>query len=246
MEISILQWNIWYKEDIRNIAAFLLANPADIICLQELTRGYQQIESDTIEYIAKRLGYHYHFQEIPFDDNRWTQANCIFSKFPIVAKDYRWINEPTGTGHYDDEYRAYIEATMKVDDKELTIGTTHMSYTNGFVGSVRKEQETDKLLDIISSKKQCYIFTGDLNAAPDSNTVSRISKVLNSVGPDIIEKTWTTKPFSYDGFVENGLNWRLDYIFASNDIQIASSEVLETDFSDHLPILAQLRIGDST
>lgn len=245
MEISILQWNVWYKEDIRNIAKFLLANPADIICLQELTRGYQQIESDTIEYIAKSLGYHYHFQEIPFDDDRWTQANGIFSRFPIIDKESRWINEPTGTGHYDDEYRAYIEVTVTIDGRELTVGTTHMSYTNGFVGSARKEQEADKLLDIVSNKKQSYIFTGDLNSAPDSNTVSRISKVLNNVGPDIIEKTWTTKPFTYDGFIENDLNWRLDYIFTSNDIQLVSSNVLKTDFSDHLPILAQLRIVDS-
>ena len=243
MEISILQWNIWYKEDIRNIAKFLLANPADIICLQELSRGYQQEESDTIKYIAERLGFYYHFQEIPFEDDRWTQANGIFSRFPIVAKDSRWINEPTGTGHYDDEYRAYIEVTINVDSQELTFGTTHMSYTNGFVGSVRKEQETNKLLDIIRSKKQSYIFTGDLNAAPDSNTVSRISKVLSNVGPDIIEKTWTTKPFSYDGFIENDLNWRLDYIFASNDIQIVSSKVLETNFSDHLPVYAQFRVA---
>lgn len=243
MEISILQWNVWYKEDIRNIAKFLLANPADIICLQELTRGYQHQESDTIKYIAKRLGYYYHFQEIPFDDDRWTQANGIFSRFPIVIKDSLWINEPTGTGHYDDEYRAYIEVTIKVDDRELTVGTTHMSYTNGFIGSVRKEQEADKVLNIVSNKKLNYIFTGDLNAAPDSNTVCKISKVLNNVGPDIIENTWTTKPFSYDGFVENNLNWRLDYIFASNDIQIVSSKVLETNFSDHLPVLAHLRLA---
>lgn len=37
MKLSVLQWNVWYKEDIRNIAKFLREHPADVICLQELT-----------------------------------------------------------------------------------------------------------------------------------------------------------------------------------------------------------------
>jgi endonuclease/exonuclease/phosphatase family metal-dependent hydrolase len=34
----------------------------------------------------------------------------------------------------------------------------------------------------------------------------------------------------------------LDYIFASKDIKVASSEIVNTDYSDHLPILVELEI----
>lgn len=40
--IKILQWDVWYLEDIKNIAAFLKENKADIICLQELTIDFDK------------------------------------------------------------------------------------------------------------------------------------------------------------------------------------------------------------
>lgn len=237
--LTILQWNIWYKEDIRNIAAFLKAHPADIICLQELTRGYQKVESDTIAYIAKVLGYDYHFQEMP-GESSWTQANAIFSKFPIVAKRSEWINEPTGAGGYDDEYRCYIEVNVDVNGKELTIGTTHMSYTHGFQPTARKTGEAERLAKLLSRHKRNFIFTGDLNAAPDSPTVRSISKILRNASPTAAQNTWTTKPFSYDGFEETELSWQLDYVFTTDDIRIINTEVLKTEFSDHLPVRARI------
>lgn len=243
MQISVLQWNVWYKEDIRNIASFLAAHPAGVICLQELTLGYQQHEPDTIAYIAQQLGYHSHYQAITHEGTPWKQANGIFSRFPIVATDSKWINEPTGTGHYDDQYRAYIEARIAVGGKELTIATTHMSYTNAFVNTSRKEQEAEKLARILKTKKRNFIFTGDLNAAPNSPTVQAVADLLKNIGPDFEENTWTTKPFAYDGFEEAELRWRLDYMFATNDIQAVAAKVINTDFSDHLPIIAHLNVS---
>jgi endonuclease/exonuclease/phosphatase family metal-dependent hydrolase len=242
MKVSILQWNIWYKEDIHNIVKFLQKNPADIICLQELTRNYHTTEPETIQYIAKSLGYNYHFQEIVLDDERWTQANGIFTRFPITSGRSQWINEPIGSGSYDDEYRAYIEVTIEAEGKKLEVGTTHMSYTRGFENNPCKEQETDKLASIVADKKRNFILTGDFNASPDSPTIQKISDKLKNIGPSMTENSWTTKPFSYDGFEESGLNWRLDYIFSTPDIKAVTAEILKTEYSDHLPVFARLEL----
>lgn len=242
MQISILQWNIWYKEDICSIAKFLLEHPADIICLQELTIQDTPEIGHTPDYIAKQLGYHHFYKEIDLGEGKINIANGIFSRYPIVDTKWEWINTATGTGHYDDEYRAYIEATLDIDRKKMTVATTHMSYTNAFVSTPRKEQEADKLTAILEAKQRNFVFTGDLNAPPDATTINKVSRCLSNVGPDLTEKTWTTKPFSYDGFEETKLNWRLDYIFATPDIKTASAEVLRTDYSDHLPVLAQIEL----
>jgi len=244
MQISVLQWNIWYKEDIRNTAKFLLKHPADVICLQELTVQDLPEVGHTPDYIAKQLGYHHFYKEIDVDeDKKINIANGIFSRYPIINTKWQWINTATGTSHYDDEYRAYIEATLDVNGHELTVATTHMSYTNAFESTSRKEQEADKLAAILEPKKQNFVFTGDFNAPPEATTINKISKLLKNVGPDYAEKTWTTKPFSYDGFEETELNWRLDYIFASWDIKTVSAEVLNTEYSDHLPVLAQIELS---
>ncbi|HEV2402643.1 MAG TPA: endonuclease/exonuclease/phosphatase family protein [Candidatus Saccharimonadales bacterium] len=244
MTLSILQWNIWYREGIRNIAKFLKAHPTDVVCLQELTiQGIPEI-GHTPDYIAKELGYNHYYKQIDLGEGKIDIANGIFSKHPIVSTRFVWINEPQANGvGYDDEYRAYVEAVLDVNGKKITIGTVHMSYTdNGFATTPRKEQEADKLVAALQTNVNNFIFTGDLNATPDSPTIQKVSSVLENVGPDLAQKTWTTKPFSYNGFEEDKLNWRLDYIFASSDIKAVDAKILQTEYSDHLPVWAEVEV----
>lgn len=242
MILSILQWNIWYKEPIENISRFLKENPADVICLQELTIRGSEGPAHAPNYIAEQLGYHHYFQEIDLGDDKIKLANGIFSRYPIIASKTHWINEPTGTGHYDDEWRAYIEVTLQMEDAQITVGTTHMSYTNAFASTPRKTQETAKLADILKTKHEKFVITGDFNAAPGSPTINAVNGILENIGPDFSQNTWTTKPFSYDGFEETELNWRLDYIFATQDVKTISAKVLHTEYSDHLPVWAEVQI----
>lgn len=243
MEISVLQWNIWYKEKIEDIATFLMSNKADVICLQELSiDSPEQSVKNAVTYIAKQLGYEYAHQEIAFENDDMKLANAIFSKYPINDSRTTWINEPTGTGHYDDEYRAYVEVDLDINGKPLCVGTVHMSYTNAFQPTPRKLEESYKLIDLITKKTKNYILTGDFNAEPKSDVMKQIDDRLVNAGPDYTGKTWTTKPFSYDGFEATDLNWRLDYIFTTPDIVSNSAEILKTDLSDHLPIFASFRL----
>lgn len=246
MTLTLLQWNIWYKEDIHHIAEFLKHNPADIICLQELTVGSpDQVIKNTPEFIARSLGYNYFHKEIPIEDTDGTKmmfVNGVFSKFPIISSRFVWINEPAGSGGYSDEFRAYIEAAVDVNGTKLTVGTTHMSYTHKFEPSEGKKAEADMLLTEIKKHNSNYIFTGDLNALPDSYTISSLSEILQNAGPKMTQKTWTTKPFSYNGFEANSIDWRLDYIFATKDLSVAKSEIIRTDYSDHLPIRVEFEI----
>lgn len=245
MIISVLQWNILFTEDIHGIAAFLKAHPADIICLQELTIDYPtQRVKDTPRFIAQQLGYNYFAKDIPLkktDGQIMNLGNGIFSRFPIVSTRLAWINE-TGQGGSDDERRAYLEVTLKIPGGEVTVATTHLSFIPYFKNTPRKEREAGDLMTETTRHKTHFIFTGDLNATPDSSIVQAISRHLKNAGPEFGQKTWTTKPFSYMGFEETKRNWRLDYVLITKDIQVVSAEILETNYSDHLPILAKLEI----
>lgn len=245
MTITVLQWNVWVQEDIQNIANFLKQQKVDVMCLQELTSNYpKQHVRDTPAFISEQLGYNYYYKNLPIksvDGEKIMLASGIFSRFPIIRSRYTLTNRPESSD--DGEYRAYVEATITVDDKEINIGTSLMSYTHGFETTPNKVQETQHLLQELNKHKVHYVFTGDLNAAPDSPTAQSINKILRNAGPRFAEKTWTTKPFSHEGFEETKLNWRLDYIFVSKDIQTVSSEVLQTEYSDHLPVLVKLEMN---
>lgn len=239
MTISVLQWNIWYKEPIENIAAFLLETKADIICLQEAMHNYpEQSTANSTKYLAEKLGYNYYEKAIEIEGKDWLQGNALLTRFPITKQRSVWINEPTGVGGYDDEHRAYVETVVDVHGKPFTVATVHMSYTKDFEITIRKRAETDRLLNLVKHQGDNYVLTGDLNALPDSYTVRQLEKRLKNAGPDYGQNTWTTKPFSYEGLVVTELEWRIDYIFANKKMKVKSASVLNTDYSDHLPVLA--------
>lgn len=239
MKLSVLQWNVWYQEDIRNIAACLQDLRPDVICLQELSNGYQrQAVQDGPDFIARELGYQAFVKDIPLDQPDGTVfhlANGIFSRYEIKQSSSTWINQPSGNGGYDDERRAYLQVQLRLDGDPVTVATTHMSYTHGFTETNRKRAETDVLTAELAKQKSRFIFTGDLNATESSYTIRQVSRLLKDVGAKA--NTWTTKPFSYNGFEENDLKWRLDYVFATPDLPVVTSEVMPTEYSDHLPVL---------
>jgi endonuclease/exonuclease/phosphatase family metal-dependent hydrolase len=240
--LTFLQWNILYTEKPSNIIQLLKELQPDIIALQELTSGFDIHGGEDIpKSIANSLGYNYYAKLSTGSSNTSKEkfGSGIFTRFPVINQDFKWINEynPSVAQGYDNEYKAYVEITVKIDDQVLTVGTTHMSYTHRFINYPRKRQEADRLVKILESKKDSYIFSGDLNSRPGSYTIKSIGRRLKHAGPKYEDKTWTTKPFSYRGFEETDLNWRLDYVFTSKDIKVISAEVVDTPYSDHLPIL---------
>lgn len=228
--IKLLQWNIWNNEDIDNIVKELKRIDADIVCIQELA-----IKDDNDIKIRKlkEVYPHIYYEKADTFLDGYSQCNAILSKYPLYDKNYTYVQKPTDNKNdYSKEGRVYIEAKVKINEKELTMGTTHLSYTDRFIETEEKDKEVTNLINCI--KKDNYILTGDFNTYRTSKYIKWIEKIL--VNNDT-SNTWTTKPFSYNGFKETELSWKLDYIFTSKDIKVKETKVVDTKYSDHLPIL---------
>ena len=243
--IKILQWNCWIFEKKENVLKLIQDVTPDIACLQELTIGSTfQNKANVIEFLSQELGmeqFHHVIPNLAASAGVGDLANGILSRFPIAQTNWAWIQEPQKGGNtYDDQYRLYVEAQLDIAGSPLTVGTTHTSYTHKFEGNEQSKIESDQLLSILDKEKEKFIFTGDLNSEPDSYLITEIQKHLFNLGPDKSEKTWTTKPFDYNGFTASTLDWRLDYMFGTSDIKVLDSKVVPTDFSDHLPLLVTI------
>lgn len=246
--MKFLQWNIWYKENADSIIKIINELEPDVVCLQELAINSYSNPSipDVTQYIGENTGLNYYFEEAQHwvgDDEMDALGNGVFSKYPIVRRFAKHVQKPTDDiTDYAHEGRIYVECDIEINGTVVTVGTAHLSYTHRFEITDEKKIEVDNLLEIVATKKQSYIFSGDLNSLPDSYTISELSKLLLDCGPAYSENTWTTKSFEHQGFKADTLDWRLDYIFATHDLKCTSSEIIDTDFSDHLPILATFEL----
>lgn len=241
--MKLLQWNIWYQEDIKNILKTIEGINPDIICLQELSINHPEFNRgiDTAKYLAEHLKFHYFFKEA-HDHPKNTFGNGIFSRFPIIESKSIFTKNPDRSAsddHFSVQGRAYLECAIDAVGKRLSVATTHVSYTHKFESTPAKEVETKNLVNILRGKKDRFIFTGDLNSLPGSPTIDAIQQHLKNAGPPLEQNTWTTKPFSYKGFNADGLKWRLDYCFTTPDIHVRSAQIIATPYSDHLPVLIE-------
>lgn len=246
MRIKLLQWNVLYKEDVDRIVQEIKRSQADIITAQEFIQ-HSKTNLDAAKYIADKLDFNYFYYAADTwsgREDRDSQGNAIFSRFPIVDAQHIHISPPKHNPlNASEEGRVYVEVTLDIEGKPLTVGTTHLSFTPYFKITDQRRGEADGLIEIIKNKKSNYVFGADLNAAPDSYIIKQFEKYLKNMGPDYDQKTFANQPFDYRGtFQSEGLEWRIDYLFATRDIEINSAKVMTTKYSDHLPILAEIKI----
>jgi endonuclease/exonuclease/phosphatase family metal-dependent hydrolase len=241
--IKILQWNVWYHEKYKNIIDFIKRTDADIVCAQELTtHGPANPNTDIPEEISKACNYDFYYcsSTVNFEGHEkdFEYGDGIFSRFPIKAKRHFKIQEKEDYG----EDRYYIEVDILVDGKLITIGTVHLLFSPFFEITKQRLDEAEKLFEVVKSKHEKFILTGDMNAKPDSEVIKKLEEMFIHADPNTDRPTWTTKPFSYQGFEANSRDWRLDYIFATEDINVVTNKIIDTQYSDHLPILTEIQL----
>lgn len=249
MIIKILQWNFLYKESPDNIIELIKKCQPDIVCGQELiTNSHNKKFPKEAEYIADKIAYSFFYHEAdtwsPPKYGKESQGNAIFSRYPINSKRFEYLYPAAhNPKNAMSEGRVYLEIKINFPNSKLVIGTTHLSFFPKFIVEQKRAMELNKLEFIIRKKRKNYLLTGDFNATPDSLIVKTILKYLKNAGPELNLATWTTKPFDYHGlFKANKLRWRLDYIFKTADLKVVSAKIINTDYSDHLPILISIDI----
>jgi endonuclease/exonuclease/phosphatase family metal-dependent hydrolase len=245
MKLSVLQWNVWYQEKADNILRFLQETDADILCLQELTQESFINPGCNLPKEIELLGYYSHYKVALNTVGKFNRqlGNGIFSKFPVVSSEV-FYTQHASDNLIDPEDRLCLTATLNVNSVHLTVGTVHLSWTHApeYRNLPSKKAETDRFCEFIKSYDQKFILTGDFNAPAGSYTIQVFDKLLKPAGPDYSQTTWTTKVRDL-GFIKfTDRLWRLDYVYATPDVKIVSSRILDTEYSDHLPILVELEI----
>jgi endonuclease/exonuclease/phosphatase family metal-dependent hydrolase len=234
-----------YSEDPAKIADFIRSVDPDIVCLQELTKGYMPQYPDVGAYIAERLGYqaYYDYGPMVLPTGEQTEMGMgIFSKLEL--QDTQKLVLQSGIieqGKVIADERFYLQAVITSSGQSITVGTTHLPFHPRFQTTPPKLAMAETILKF--NKGDNYILAGDFNTTPHTKAARAFRQSgLKNAGPALTQPTWTTKPFEIGPWSYEALRWRLDYVLYGGSLRTGRAEILPTDLSDHLPILVECSV----
>lgn len=211
--------------DMEALAQVIEASNADIIGLQEVSRGWVTYGSvDMIQWLSHRLNMPYAYG--PNEGQQW--GNAILSRYPIIS---------LGTGSLPPESlrlrRGYIVAEIDTGAKDLWVINTHLHHLEE--DSEIRQRQVPILLYAWNGAARTVIM-GDFNATPDSSEMALLANagfndVGGVIGPDPGYTYYSADPYQ-----------RIDYFWTTPDLVPTEYEVGQTTASDHLPLTAAITI----
>ena len=215
------------EEIINGFTNFIQKDLPDVVCLQERAKVDIPIYNEIFN------GYDIH-------PNKFI-GTCIYSKWPFVNK---------GNLAFDTQAHNATWADINIEGEVIRVYSIHLSsnkvtnLTDNIkeiwdesiyildkynVHAIKRIEQLQKILDHAEKSPYPVLITGDFNDMPQSYIYN------------MIDKKYT------DAFVEHGIFFgkthntrlpglRIDYAFASEDLEIHNYKVLDQEYSDHYPI----------
>ncbi|MCL6519987.1 MAG: endonuclease/exonuclease/phosphatase family protein [Armatimonadetes bacterium] len=210
---------------IRRVGDVLAHLRADVICLQEVDQHIARSWlANQPKLLGIRLDMHPVFQRNLRLDSGW-YGNCILVKPPVIHCRFHQL---PGGG----EPRGLLEVTTSLDGSEVTIFCTHLSTEE----PVRVEQAL-KVAEITRSVRRPKILCGDMNDVRGSKTLANLlsDPVLWDVALEFEQDHAAT--------LIGPIPSRIDFILADLRFKVESYYVVDSNASDHRPVVADLTLA---
>lgn len=262
--MKIISFNVGIKIDnSKEIGNFIKNQNVDIVAFQEIIRHFDESvfdmyksQKDIKEIIGENLPYSFFGPQWIADAMRKNgkmhrdfngfveQGNEIISKFPILnatnefyykhySLELEWANF-----HTEDHPRCVQVIELDVKGKNLQILNLHGLYSRDKLDSERTLNQCKYILEIAKRKQIPTIIVGDFNLFPETKSIGILNKEFKNLINEF--KIKSTRP-DFDDGTDKGDNV-VDYIFVNDKIKVNNFEVINTNISDHLPLLLDFDI----
>jgi endonuclease/exonuclease/phosphatase family metal-dependent hydrolase len=220
------------KLDLARIAAVINAQHPDLVGLQEVDRGVARTQRiDEIVEIARltRMNYDFAFN-LRYQGGQYGVA--ILSRAQITSIDHHLYQNTR-----EAERRGFIRAEVSVGGRTVNFVTTHLDYQY----DDGRLFEAQQLLAALKDVKSPLIVVGDFNDI----TAGRAYQLMRYQFDD----AWTENRAGDEGFSypADKPAKRIDYIFfrSTDRVRTKRAWIVETLASDHVPVVADLEVGNS-
>lgn len=264
--MKILSLNVaLFETNNAKLSKFLTDQKLDIICLQEVASSFSKtikedfLSKDCIDQATTKLKYSFfaptwevkdfhqkkfHQKEVfSFDFGGFLKSgNYIKSKFKILKKANIFFgNKNIKVTDWSTWPQIQSKAIQLVDlllpnSKKLRVLNYHGIWTKEKIGNKETLAACQKINELAIEVDFPSIIVGDFNLFPDTESMKVFKDFTSLVDQHNIQ---TTRPKSNElSHLKRNV---VDYIFVSKGVKINSFEVLDTDVSDHLPLILDFR-----
>lgn len=219
--------------DLELMAEEIEESGADIVGLQEVDNhwGERSDWQDQATLLADLLGMHVAFgANLDLDPGegqteRRQFGTAVMSRYPILSAENHLLTnieypeKPT-------EQRGLLHTVINVRGAHLDFYNTHLDHQR----AEQRISQVEEILDIVDSYPGTGILVGDLNAEPEVAEVQMLTE-----GP--FEDAFAGSDGDYTFPAEDPIK-RIDYLLATEAESISEAEVMSSEGSDHLPLIA--------
>jgi endonuclease/exonuclease/phosphatase family metal-dependent hydrolase len=202
LRLRVLSYNIHHGEgvdrkiDLPRIAEVIKSVSPDLVALQEVDRGVQRSKgSDEPQELAKLTGMH-----VVFGNNIRYQGgdygNAVLSRFPIKRQE----NHPLPS-FYDGEQRGVMEVEIeaRAAGQGVLFLATHLDYRPDDAERLASVKFINELA--ASRKGLPSLLAGDLNATPDSRTLSQLKTLWTCANEETLPTFPAAEPLRQIDFI---------------------------------------------
>ncbi len=254
MKLKVVSLNIWQGQAINEVCLFLEREKPDIVTLQEVYDGKDPalaLQFRSLDELKKRLGLAYHDFEAALIDNRQEgnipEGNAIFSRFPIVAREAIFFNDPFRTDYVDDisnnptQPHVLLHTVLKTPAGEVNAYSLHGTWDLDGDNFSEKRRQMSEAIIAATKGKANVILAGDTNAKPTNQAMLNVEQHLTSVFGHELTSTFNMRRKDNPGYATAAV----DMVFVSQDINIVTRVCPDVDISDHLPLVVTLEIQET-
>jgi len=245
--ITVLTWNTgrmgeFKKPEKNEVIQYLMAQDADVICLQEVD-VYKDAQFLTLPEVRQTLSKKYPYSYIDFSvyNKRHQYGTMVWAKYPLINKQ---------SIHYETQGNLSNRC-------DVVVGRDTLRLINNHLESYKLESEDLKDVDRIEAKwkraiplrnAQARVIRREIEASPypvivvgDFNSVALSFAYWHiSAG---LHDAWNETHYFWEWgatYEYKGIGLRIDYILCSDPLKPVACEVKETTGSDHKPVVATL------
>jgi len=219
--------NMAGERDLLYAASVINQVQPDFVTLNEVRCRTSDVPLSQAEELGRLTGYEPVFGKA-INISGGEYGNAFLTRRPLLEQSVIHIPDRKSTERTYFEHRSILRCVLDIGGQPVTVLSTHFG-----LAKVEQESAVETALGILEKETNPVILMGDLNMTPDAVRLAPLFELLH----DTADQKDDIKTFPSDQ-----PRIKIDYIMHTGAIRTLSVYSMDTQCSDHRPLIARLDI----